>query len=320
MKLKQIEALRLVVQSGSVSLAARHLGVSQPAVSKMLRSVELSLGISLFNHRRGSLVPREELNALLPDIERAYLAVMELQLRARGLQSTGQQNVVIGCSAALSLSAVGPACARAMKATPNARIAVRVRNGSGLIDELVDGSVDVAITQLTGLRPGLQAQQIGLGGMMCVLPPEHPMLGAAALGASDLAIHPIITYPPSTRNGARIWDFIRRHDIKPDVVLVDQAAVACMMATRLHRIAIVETLLDVATLYPDLEPRLLLPPLSYPVYAVWQDKPQPAIVPPLVADIGRILGDLSLRHGGMPARPSGEHPRAPVEDVVRNVA
>ena len=32
---------------------------------------------------------------------------------------------------------------------------MRVRNGSGLIDELVDGSVDVAITQLTGLRPGL---------------------------------------------------------------------------------------------------------------------------------------------------------------------
>jgi len=320
MNMRQIEALQLVVQYGSVSLAARHLGVTQPAVSRMLRALEDDLGIALFDHRRGALLLREELKALLPDIERAYLAVTEMQRRAQALQSPGAGTVVVGCSAALSVSVVGPACARAMRRSPNANISVRVRNGSGLVDEVASGSIELAITQLDVVRSGLRAVELGMARLMCLLPQGHQLLGAPCVAADDLARYPIVTYAPGTRNGARTWSFLRAHGIRPDAVMVDQAAVACMMAMQLNRIAIVESVLDVEALYRELFAKPLVPRISYPIYAVWPDRPQPPIVAALIADIGQLITELSVRRGLASASRSGEDAGAAVEDVVRNIA
>lgn len=66
MRLKHIEVFHAVMQTGSVSAAARLLHVTQPAVSRTLQHAELQLGFPLFERVRGRLTPTNEAAALFP--------------------------------------------------------------------------------------------------------------------------------------------------------------------------------------------------------------------------------------------------------------
>jgi DNA-binding transcriptional LysR family regulator len=58
--IRQIEAFNAVMKVGSVTKAAETLFVSQPAVTKLLKSFEESCGFDLFSRSTGRLVPTPE--------------------------------------------------------------------------------------------------------------------------------------------------------------------------------------------------------------------------------------------------------------------
>ena len=55
MRLRHIEVFNAVMQTGSVSAAARLINVTQPAVSRTLQHAELQMGFALFQRARGRL-------------------------------------------------------------------------------------------------------------------------------------------------------------------------------------------------------------------------------------------------------------------------
>ena len=67
MTLKQLQALREVMLTGSVSEAARNLSRSQPAISAMIASLENDIGVELFVRRAGRLHPVPEAHYLLEE-------------------------------------------------------------------------------------------------------------------------------------------------------------------------------------------------------------------------------------------------------------
>ena len=66
MDLQQLDYLRAVIRSGSVTRAAEAQHVSQPAISKQIQSLERELGVPLF-HRVGRRVLPTEAGLLLAE-------------------------------------------------------------------------------------------------------------------------------------------------------------------------------------------------------------------------------------------------------------
>lgn len=85
MRLRQIEALRAVMATGSVTEAAALLHVSQPVVSRLIRHAETQLGFALFDRSRGRLAPTAQALALYPDVERVFADVARLRSHATRL-------------------------------------------------------------------------------------------------------------------------------------------------------------------------------------------------------------------------------------------
>ncbi len=56
MRLRHIEVFQAIVQTGSISAAARLLNVSQPNVSRVLTHAEQQLGFALFERRAQGMV------------------------------------------------------------------------------------------------------------------------------------------------------------------------------------------------------------------------------------------------------------------------
>ena len=81
MNLRQIDAFRAVMESGTVSRAAKRLSVSQPAVSKLIQSLEQAIGLVLFDRTRGRLSPNAEATMLLEEVERLFGGLSSLKTR-----------------------------------------------------------------------------------------------------------------------------------------------------------------------------------------------------------------------------------------------
>src|ERR1700694_852598 len=77
--LRHLDVVRCVMEAGSVTEAARLLRVSQPAVGKTLAPGGDRLGFRLFTRDRGRLIATAEARALLPEIEKAFMAVDGVQ-------------------------------------------------------------------------------------------------------------------------------------------------------------------------------------------------------------------------------------------------
>ena len=86
MNLRQLEIFEAVMRTGSLSAAARSLGVSQPAISKALRLAEQEAGFVLFRRIRGRLFPSPEAETLLPQVERVRSEIGAVSLLLKQLR------------------------------------------------------------------------------------------------------------------------------------------------------------------------------------------------------------------------------------------
>lgn len=79
-----VQALVAVAETGSLSGAARELGLTQPTVGRQIAAMEAALGIDLFHRRPRGMEPTSAALALLPAARAMRQAATELSLAAAG--------------------------------------------------------------------------------------------------------------------------------------------------------------------------------------------------------------------------------------------
>jgi DNA-binding transcriptional LysR family regulator len=89
-----------VVEAGSLSAAARKLGLSQPTLGRHIESLEQALGVSLFERTLGGLKPSETALRLYEPVAGAARALAEAELVAEG------QSAALGGTVRLTASTV----------------------------------------------------------------------------------------------------------------------------------------------------------------------------------------------------------------------
>jgi DNA-binding transcriptional LysR family regulator len=140
--LDEVRTFQRILALGSLSAAARDLGVSLAVVSKRLAAMERRLGQRLIHRTTRSLSPTEEGAALLPRLERVTEALdaAENWLLEGRYEPIGTLRV----SAPISLGRLHVAPVLAALTTAHPRLEAELRLGDGLID-LMEARIDVAV-------------------------------------------------------------------------------------------------------------------------------------------------------------------------------
>ncbi len=194
MNLRQMEIFRAIMETGSVTGAARLLHVSQPAVTALLRHTEDQLRFSLFQRVRGRLEPTQEARALRAEVEHVFDRVEVVQRMIGGLQEArlGTLNIVAITAIGNTLlpAAIGGFCAR----RPEVRIRFQMRSRQEVVELIASGAVDLGVGFLTPDFPGVVRREIARAGLQVIMPPGHPLGAKRTVAATDLAPFPLITY------------------------------------------------------------------------------------------------------------------------------
>ncbi|MDE1184819.1 LysR family transcriptional regulator [Paraburkholderia sp.] len=145
MKLRQLEALRAVAEAGSLHEAGRRLFLTQPAISRSIRELEVELGMQLLTRSANGATLTPFAHHMLKRVlvvQREVGRIVEDAQTARG-ELGGQ----------LTLAVTPPASTRALAdslieltvARPAVKLQVIEWRGENIADGLRNGTIDVAI-------------------------------------------------------------------------------------------------------------------------------------------------------------------------------
>lgn len=178
-----------VAQHGSLSAAARALGVSQPTVSSQITTLERQSQIELF-HRQGYRMSLTAAGHKLQQLAQKLLALeseAEYFLRDSGKLNQGE----------LKIGAVGPFHVIEMVAAyrarhPGMQLSIRMGNSQQVLQDLENYSTDVAV--LAGLydRPELVAREYARHAIIVFAHVEHPFARRDQIDIAELQGQPLL--------------------------------------------------------------------------------------------------------------------------------
>ncbi|MFB0872607.1 MULTISPECIES: LysR family transcriptional regulator [unclassified Sphingobium] len=191
----QLEVFLKVAETRSFAEAARHLGVSQPAVSQTIARLEEIYGGDLFERRRGSPVSLTPVGrAILPKAKLLLFTVDQQIERAIATSRSQSGSLNIGFHPALAYGPVGDAIAEMSQAKPG--VALRFVEGTPgeLYRQLNERSLDIIFSPLhpeIGASANVQ-ERLWQEPLVVALPEQHVLSAAANVRWSDLSLVPLM--------------------------------------------------------------------------------------------------------------------------------
>lgn len=190
MTLSQLRALLAVVEHGGFTAAADRVGMSQPAVSRSVATLEAELGVPLLTRCRdgvkltdvGEIVTRHAREAL------RHFDLIHTEVAALAGEVTGTLRL------ASLPSATGTLIASQLRTyrQRHPRVAVRLLEGSDseVRDWLDQGVVDAGVVTLPA--PGLLTAELDSHEMVALVPSGHRLAAQDVVTYEELAAEPFI--------------------------------------------------------------------------------------------------------------------------------
>ncbi len=204
MNIRQLEVFRAIMRDGTITAAANSLGISQPAVSKLLAYLEDQLGYPLFERIAGRLVPTTEAHLLYGDADRVFRQLEALSSLARDVGASKIGLIRIGASLPLAYSVLPVALAAFRNRHPEVKIHLHTLPKREIAEALSLGDVDVGVTLSPILAPTVRVETLFSAKIVAILPASDPLAAEASLTPSMLAGRSLISYGSHAEFGAAL--------------------------------------------------------------------------------------------------------------------
>lgn len=147
-----------VLQDGSLSAAARSLGLTQPTLGRHIASLEEHFGVALFTRSQAGLMPTEAAVALRVDAEAMRSAAASLERTAGGFGKGIQGAVRVSASEVVGVEVLPPLFAKLREQHPKLQLELVLSNK---LQDVVRREVDIAVRMTSPQQNVLLATRVG---------------------------------------------------------------------------------------------------------------------------------------------------------------
>jgi len=217
---RRLVAFLAVLEHGGVSRAAERLGVRQPTISGLIRSLERDVGTDLFVRRSGPLRPTAAGTALAPHAARLLRAVEEAGEAVARADRDARRHLSIAAGEALATHVLPPAVSRLRDRLPGLTVEFVVGDEARVVEALRSGEVDAALlTDRTEARD-LDMHDYAPGRLILVAAPTHRLVGRPRIAWRDLARETMVVRDAGTVNRREVEQMLTAAGVAPKARLV----------------------------------------------------------------------------------------------------
>lgn len=261
---RQIEAFRAVMLAGSVNAAAAHMHVTQPAVSRLIRDLELAIGFALFDRQRGRLVPRPEASQLFREVERVFVGLEHIARVAQDIHAVSEGVIRIGAVSSVNAICVNDVLPAVLAEYAKLRVIFDTESTERVLDLVSLRHYDFGVICSDFDRSGLDNIVLGTGNAVAVMEPGHPKASARQLALSDLAEERVILPGRTSPVRMSLETELQASGIDLRYPIEASLSNACLLAAQGSGVAVVDPLVaadcPVQVSIVSLEPAI---PVSY---------------------------------------------------------
>jgi DNA-binding transcriptional LysR family regulator len=273
LKLHDLHVLMAVVQSGSMSKAARLLNTGQSAISRSVAELERAMGVALLERNARGVEPTEYGRALLNGGTAVFDELRQAVKNLESLADPAAGQVRIGCNALLAASFVSAVVDRLSRRYPRIGFHHMTAFEETLRRELIERNVDLLVARRFGQRFGptaderLDFESLYQDSYAVAAGAQSPWVRRRQIELAELVSEPWVLPPPETVTGSVAMDAFRASGLDyPRVTLITNSPEVRMslLATGRYLTIFANSILR----FPSRRPEVRVLPINLPMAQV----------------------------------------------------
>jgi DNA-binding transcriptional LysR family regulator len=205
MELQQLRYVIAVAETNNFTRAAERCLVVQSALSHQIASLERELGARLFERtsRRVRLTPAGA--AFLPAARQCLDAAERAAAEAAAAVGEVRGRLAVGLIPTVAAVDIPSALRTFRRQYPHVRISLRVGASDDLVEQVKEGTIDLAFLGLpTTTRPhGVNARELARDRLVAVVAPDHPLAEEPSVNLRRLSSEVFVDLPAKTAGRAQ---------------------------------------------------------------------------------------------------------------------
>lgn len=194
--LRQVEIIRAVMLTGSINGAAEFLNISSPGVSRLVKHAKDTLGVRLFERKRGVFLPAPEARAVFEQINEVYGKMEGLGTTIARLNSGDTGALAFGSAPSVAQFIVARATVAVRKRFPDLYIDLNVLKIEETVDYLMLERGEFVAMSYAFAHPSLDFTELEQGELVAIVPDGHALATRRSVSVKDLAREPLIGVSP----------------------------------------------------------------------------------------------------------------------------
>lgn len=221
--LRQIEAFKAVIETGTISRAADIMNISQPGMSKIIAHLESDTQLQLFDRSKGRLAPTEQGMRLYHEIEQIFAGVRQVENAVEIIRREEQGQLTIGVMPALSGDFVQRATINFLASRPQVFCSVQTLASPWIVERIAGRKLDVGLIEAGLDHPYLVTEPLMVHPLVCIMPMGHPLAKKRRIEPRDLEDVPFLMPNADSSFGHEIQQMLDAYGVKPRSVVVANA-------------------------------------------------------------------------------------------------
>jgi DNA-binding transcriptional LysR family regulator len=177
MNLKKIQAFVLVLEKRSFSEAAESLGLTQPAVSSHIKSLEKDLGVRLLE-RASSIQPTPAGSYVYSMGKRLLEKWNEMEQGVQSFHGTLTGNLKIGASTIPGTYILPKLIGTFYELFPKVNMINEIADSEQILSRLLNRQIDIGITGAKSSSPEIRSELVATDALVLISPNRHPLVSS----------------------------------------------------------------------------------------------------------------------------------------------
>ena len=192
---RQIEAFRAVITLGSMTKAAESLGISQPAVSRLMVDFQEAVGFKLFKRSRGGAEPTDDARRLFKLVDKFFVGLEEMNQEVHAIRTLATGSVTIAAMGPYDNGLIPEVIARFRQRHPGIAIRLESQPQDRVSEWVASRRADIGIVSLPIANGSVSVTELVKLPALCVMPVGHPLCEKDTIRAEDLAEQSFVSFP-----------------------------------------------------------------------------------------------------------------------------